>query len=200
MYQTYGATFRPQAKPNALVYDLLLIVGASLFIALSAQVSINLWFTPVPITGQTFAVLLVGALLGSKRGGAALLTYLAEGAAGMPVFANGLSGWGVIEGPTGGYLVGFVAAAFVVGWLAEHGWDRHVVKTALAMVIGNLIIYAFGLIWLSKFVGADKVIALGLEPFLAGDAVKIALAAGLLPGGWQLMKFLRPAMPSTNLK
>lgn len=191
MYKTYSDVFRPQTRTYTLAYELLLLVGATLLIALSAQVSIHLWFTPVPITGQTFAVLLVGTLLGSKRGAAALLTYLAEGLAGMPVFANGASGWAAISGPTGGYLVGFVAAAFVTGWLAERGWDRRVLTTALAMVIGNIVIYACGLVWLSKFVGTAHVVEFGLRPFVAGDAFKIALAAGLLPGGWRLMALLR---------
>ncbi|GIK65137.1 MAG: biotin transporter BioY [Chloroflexota bacterium] len=191
MYRTYSDVFRPQTRSNVLAYELLLLVGATLVIALSAQVSIRLWFTPVPITGQTFAVLLVGTLLGSKRGAVALLTYLAEGLAGMPVFANGTSGWAILSGPTGGYLVGFVAAAFVTGWLAERGWDRRVWTTALAMLIGNLVIYACGLTWLAKFVGTAHVLEAGLTPFLTGDALKIALAAGLLPGGWKLLALLR---------
>lgn len=191
MYRTYSDVFRPQTRSNLLAYELLLLVGATLVIALSAQVSIHLWFTPVPITGQTFAVLLVGTLLGSKRGAAALLTYLAEGLAGMPVFANGTSGWAILSGPTGGYLVGFVAAAFVTGWLAERGWDRRVWTTALAMLMGNIVIYACGLMWLAKFVGAANVLEAGLTPFLTGDALKIALAAGLLPGGWKLLALLR---------
>lgn len=191
MYRTYSDVFRPQTRSNVLTYELLLLVGATLVIALSAQVSIRLWFTPVPITGQTFAVLLVGTLLGSKRGAVALLTYLAEGLAGMPVFANGTSGWAILSGPTGGYLVGFVAAAFVTGWLAERGWDRRVWTTALAMLMGNLVIYACGLTWLAKFVGTAHVLEAGLTPFLTGDALKIALAAGLLPGGWKLLALLR---------
>ncbi|MBZ0318426.1 MAG: biotin transporter BioY [Anaerolineae bacterium] len=193
MYRTYSDVFRPQTRSNTymLAYELLLLVGATLVIALSAQVSIHLWFTPVPITGQTFAVLLIGTLLGSKRGAAALLTYLAEGLAGMPVFANGTSGWAILSGPTGGYLVGFVAAAFVTGWLAERGWDRRVWTTALAMLIGNIVIYACGLTWLAKFVGTAHVLEAGLTPFLTGDALKIALAAGLLPGGWKLLALLR---------
>lgn len=191
MYRTYSDVFRPQTRSNVLAYELLLLVGATLVIALSAQVSIRLWFTPVPITGQTLAVLLVGTLLGSKRGAAALLTYLAEGLAGMPVFANGTSGWAILSGPTGGYLVGFVAAAFVTGWLAERGWDRRVWTTALAMLIGNIVIYACGLTWLAKFVGTAHVLEAGLTPFLTGDALKIVLAAGLLPGGWKLLALLR---------
>ncbi len=193
MYRTYSDVFRPQTRPTAyvLAYELLLLIGATLVIALSAQVSIRLWFTPVPITGQTFAVLMVGALLGSKRGAAALIAYLAEGLAGMPVFANGTFGWAVISGPTGGYLVGFVAAAFLTGLLAERGWDRRIWTTALAMLIGNLVIYACGLTWLAKFVGVSNVLAAGLTPFLTGDALKIALAAGLLSGGWKLLALLR---------
>jgi biotin transport system substrate-specific component len=132
-------------------------------------------------------VLLVGALLGSRRGGLSMLTYLGQGAAGLPVFANGGSGPVYLSGPTGGYLIGFVVAAFVTGWLAEHHWDRHALTTALAMVIGNLVIYLFGVTWLASFVGIENAFSAGLVPFIAGDVVKIALAAALLPSGWRLV-------------
>jgi len=178
---------RPAGRRSGLLYDAALIVGGSLFVALSAQVAIPLPFSPVPITGQTLAVLLVGALLGSRRGGLSLLTYLAEGAAGLPVYAGGTGGLVPLMGPTGGYLAGFVVAAFVTGLLAERGWDRHFVTTVLAMVLGNIVIYAFGLPWLAHFVGGAAVFALGLLPFLPGDIIKIIIAAILLPGGWKLL-------------
>jgi biotin transport system substrate-specific component len=132
-------------------------------------------------------VLLTGLLLGGRLGGLALIAYLAEGLVGLPFFAGGKSGLAYALGPTGGYLVGFVVAAYVVGRLADRGWDRRVGTTLLAMIIGNLIIYAAGLAWLVRFVGPDRVLALGLVPFLAGDLVKVILAAIALPGGWKLV-------------
>ncbi len=164
--------------------NLALVLAASAFIALMAHVRLPLPFTPVPITGQTFAVLLVGAALGSRRGAAAVLAYLAEGALGLPVFAGG-GGLAYLLGPTGGYLFGFVAAAWVVGKLAEHGHDRRFITAWAGFLLGEIVLYAFGLAWLSRFVGMRQAIALGLTPFLLGDALK-ALAAGLLlPTVWQ---------------
>lgn len=168
--------------------DLGLVLAFSLFNAALAQISIPLPFTPVPITGQTFAVLLTGALLGSRLGFAAILAYLAEGSAGLPFFAGGDHGFATVTGPTGGYLVGFLVAAFVVGWLAERGWDRDVPHAVAAMLVGEVAIYVFGLAWLSRYVPASQVLALGLTPFIPGDAVKIAAAAIVLPAGWRLRR------------
>ncbi|MFQ5595753.1 MAG: biotin transporter BioY [Anaerolineae bacterium] len=174
--------------PSSLARDLGLVVAFSLINAAAAQVSIALPFTPVPITGQTFAVLLTGSLLGSRLGAWSLLLYLAEGAAGLPVFALGRSGLVTLLGPTAGYLIAFPVAAFAVGWLAERGWDRRVLTTALAMVVGNVVIYAGGVFWLARFVGGPaQAVALGMAPFLMGDAVKLVLAAVLLPAGWAVM-------------
>lgn len=167
--------------------EVALILGGSLLIALSAQLQFVLPFSPVPITGQTFAVLLLGALYGSKRGPATVLTYLALGAVGLPVFAGGAFGIARLIGPTGGYLVGFVAAAVVVGLLSERGWDRKLWTTAVGMIIGNGMIYVVGVLWLSRFVGWPAVLSTGVLPFLAGDALKIALATILLPAGWKLI-------------
>lgn len=175
---------------TVLLYDAALIISGSLFIALSAQVAVPLPFSPVPVTGQTLAVLLVGALLGSRRGASSLLLYLLEGAVGLPVFAGGMSGPAHLLGPTGGYLFGFVGAAFVTGLLAEQRWDRRVQSNALAMLLGNLVIYAFGLLWLAHFVEADKVLALGFYPFIAGDLMKLALATIFLPSGWKIVEWL----------
>jgi biotin transport system substrate-specific component len=173
---------------TSLTRDVMLVIAFSLINAAAAQVSIPLPFTPVPITGQTFAVLLTGALLGSRLGAWSLLLYLAEGAAGLPVFALGHSGLVTLLGPTGGYLIAFPAAAFAAGWLAERGWDRRVLTTALAMVMGNVIIYAGGVSWLARFVGGlAQAMALGMAPFLIGDAIKLVLAAVLLPAGWSIM-------------
>jgi biotin transport system substrate-specific component len=186
IYTTYADVLRPSVKKYALLYDIVLVVGGSLFIALSAQVAIHLPFSPVPVTGQTLAVLLVGMLLGSRRGSLSLLTYLVEGLAGLPVFAGGTAGFARLLGPTGGYLVGFVAAAYVTGRLAERGWDRRVGTTILAMLLGNAAIYALGLPWLAAFVRIGRALPLGFYPFIPGDIVKLALAAILLPAGWKI--------------
>lgn len=163
----------------------MLVAGASALVGLASQVAVPL--TPVPVTLQTLAVLLCGAALGSRRGAAATVLYLAEGAVGFPVFAAGRAGIPYMLGPTGGYLLGFVAAAYVVGYLAERGWDRNILRTALAMVVGNAVIYCFGLAWLLRYVPPEGVLAAGLLPFLAGDALKIALATGLLPLSWRFV-------------
>ncbi|MPZ98648.1 MAG: biotin transporter BioY [Dehalococcoidia bacterium] len=166
------------------------MLAGSLVIALSAQVSIGLPVGPVPLTGQTLGVLLVGAALGSRLGMAAVAVYLAEGIAGLPVFANGAAGWAYFTGPTGGYLLGFVPAAFVVGRLAERGWDRDVPRTVAAMLLGNVVIYVVGAAHLQSFVGWSSTWSSGVEPFLIGDVVKVLVAAGALPGAWWLRRRL----------
>lgn len=167
--------------------DAALVVLFSAFVGLTAQVEIPLW--PVPLTLQTLGVLFTGAVLGGRRGAWALLLYLAEGAAGLPVFAGGASGVAYMLGPTAGYLVGFVLAAWVVGLLAERGWDRQLVWTMLAMALGNLVIYALGVAWLAVFLGSlrDALIQ-GMLIFVPGDLLKIAVAALALPGGWALAR------------
>ena len=178
--------------PRALARDVFLVLYFAGLTAFGAQLAFHIG--PVPVTGQTFVVLLAGALLGSKRGALSQLSYLAMGAMGAPIFAGGLGGPAVLVGPTAGYLVGFVPAAFVVGLLAEHGWDRRVWTMAGAMILGSFIIYAFGLtwlsVWLSRFSPESSVFAVGLYPFLAGDALKVALASVALPGGWALLNRL----------
>lgn len=166
---------------------LFLIIMGSLFVALLAQIEIPLPFTPVPITGQTLGVLLIGALLGSKRGAAALALYLAEGGLGLPFFAGGASGLGILTGATAGYLVGFVGAAYAVGWLAEQGLERSVRTSVIPFLVGTVIIYVCGAVWLSVVLGSvEQAVALGVVPFLLGDALKLMLAAALLPGAWKL--------------
>ncbi len=181
---------RPCEKRLALLYDAALVAGGSVLIALCTQVAVG---TPVPITGQTFAVLMVGALLGSRRGALSVLAYIAQGLAGLPVFAYGNSGLKALVGPTGGYLVGFVGAAYVVGALSERGWDRRAGTTILAMILGNIVLYAGGLTWLSCLVyllgkPLGGVLAIGFYPFLFGDVLKIVLAAALLPAGWRIIR------------
>ena len=171
--------------PGGLVRDALLVVGGAAFTALAAQVSIPLPFTPVPVTLQTFAVLLTGAALGTIRGTLSMLLYLMVGVLGAPVFSNHSSGWG---GASFGYVIGFVLAAAVVGRLAERGATRGIVRTAGVMVIGNLVIYAVGVPWLMAVahLSFPRALALGVVPFLLGDAIKVAVAAGLFPATWRL--------------
>jgi len=181
----YSPAFLAEAiwpRPS-LSRDIALVVGGSLLLALAAQIEIPLY--PVPITGQTFGVLLIGALLGSRRGALAILTYLGWGALGLPVFSGGAGGLAPLVGPTAGYLAGFVPAAFLVGWLCERGWDRSLWLAAVAMLLGNLVIYTCGVYWLAGLVGWDRVFTLGVYPFIFGDVLKIALAACALPIGWK---------------
>lgn len=173
---------------KGLLTDAAVVLGFALLTAALAQISF--WIGPVPITGQTFAVLLAGAFLGSTRGALSQLTYLGIGATGIPFWfaAGGVPGIARLVGPTGGYLVGFVAGAFVTGWLAEKGWDRHFCKTALAMLAGNVVIYVCGLSRLACFVPGDSVLKLGLYPFVAGDIIKLVAASLVLPSSWHILK------------
>lgn len=183
---------RPRDRSARLALDIGLIVLGSLLVAAAAQLTIHLRF--VPITMQTLAVLLVGATLGSLRGGTAIALYLAEGAAGLPFFAEGKSGvdFLILRDPlhaTGGYLWGFLLAAVLVGFLAERGWDRSVGSALGAMFLGNLAIYLVGLPWLAEAIGTSIETALpfGLYPFIIGDTIKLLLAAGALPVAWRLI-------------
>lgn len=166
-----------------------LVVGFALFTALMAQIEIPLWFTPVPITGQTFAVLLTGAVLGWRAGAASQALYVALGAAGLPFYSGGDGGWSVATGATGGYLFGFIVAAAAIGYLAERRQDRSVTTAIPAFMAGNAIIYFFGVIWLARSIGVSGIEAmeLGLVPFVIGDLVKIALAGLALPAAWRLL-------------
>jgi len=172
--------------PGALA-DALTVVVASLFVAVCAQMEIRLPFTPVPISGGTLGVLYAGALLGSRRGAAAVALYLLEGAAGLPVFSGGAAGFLHLLGPTGGYLLGFPLGAFATGLLAERGWDRTPLRAFATMLLGGLPIFALGLLGLSRFVPARALLGAGLWPFLPGDLIKAAASAGLLPLGWNLI-------------
>ena len=184
---TYADVLRPSKKTYARLYDATLIIGGSLLIGLCAQLAVGY---PVPTTGQTFAVLMIGALYGARRGSLCVLTYIVLGVAGLPIFAHGRGSFAVLLSATGGYLVGFVPAAYITGLLAEKGWDRRIATTVLAMVLGNIIIYAFGLFWLCCLMRGNKtVLTLGLYPFIVGDLLKIALAAILLPSGWKLLRY-----------
>lgn len=172
---------------SRLVLDALLVLAGSLLVALSAQLTFYLPFTPIPVTGQTFAVLLVGTALGSRRGALAMAAYLAQGAAGLPVFSGGGCCLPWLLGPTAGYLWSYPLVAWVVGSLAERGWDRRPALAVAAMLIGNALIYIIALPWLAGFVGGANVLEAGLLPFIPGDLLKVILAAILLPAAWALV-------------
>jgi biotin transport system substrate-specific component len=175
---------RDSGAVNVVRLAVLAIAGSALM-AVSAKIQVPMW--PVPMTMQTFAVLVIAMSFGFRLGAATLLLYLAEGAVGLPVFASG-AGLVYLAGPTGGYLVGFFVAAALVGWLAEKGWDRTVLLTLVAMALGTAVIFGLGVSWLAIFLGdAGKAIASGLTPFLVGAAVKIVLAAAVLPVAWRLL-------------
>lgn len=176
--------------PQSFATNVALILGGAVLTAIAAQIAIPMW--PVPITGQTFAVLLVGAVLGASRAALSMLTYFSLGAAGLPVFTGAVAG--ITFGTTFGYLVGFIAAAALVGWLGQSGWHKKVLGVLASFAIGNAVIYLFGLVWLSFALGnlnlsndVASVIAAGLIPFLVGDAIKMILAATALPLAWKYL-------------
>lgn len=172
---------------SSAVINLLLVVAASLVTAGAAQLELRLPWTPVPVTGQTFAVLLSGAVLGARRAFLAQCLYLAEGSAGLPFFAGGAAGFPVLLGPTGGYLIAFPFAASLTGVLAERGWDRRPHRMFGAMLLGSSVIFVLGLAQLSAFVPGGALLASGLLPFVPGDVLKSALAAGAFPAIWKLV-------------
>jgi biotin transport system substrate-specific component len=184
---THTLTMYDFIRPASIWMEIPLLIGFNLLLVGCAYLTINLPFSPVPITGQTFGVLLVAMALGRVRGSGVVLAYLAEGAAGLPVFAGGAAGPAVLLGPTGGYLVGFLAAAYVTGWMADRGWDRGYFKSVTAMIAGNAIIFTCGLAQLSLFVPAAAVLSLGLYPFIAGGIVKTGVAAVVLPSVWKFI-------------
>ena len=174
--------------PLDLVRQVGLVIGFSLLTALAAQIVIPIG--PVPITGQTFAVLLTGALLGSRLGAMAMIAYLLEGASGLPFFAGGHFGLAHLMGPTGGYLIAFPAAAFITGAFAEQGWDRRFLTAAAAMFIGSIVIIVCGCAWFALLTRSSLFAAfrLSVVPFIPGEIIKILLAAAVLPSGWKLLR------------
>lgn len=184
-------TYMPLASvvlPRKRVLTAALVIGFALLTAAAAQFKINLPSTPVPITGQTFAVLLAGGVLGSRAGAASQALYWVLGLM-FPFYADGGSGWRVASGATGGYLIGFIVAAWVVGWLAERGQDRTVASAIPAFLAGTVIIYLFGVPWLAAELNVswEEAVALGATPFIIGDLLKVGLAGLLLPGAWYLI-------------
>lgn len=174
--------------PRTAAREIALVAFGVLLTAVAAQVIIPLPFTPVPITGSTFAVLLVGTAFGPARGALTLLAYLAVGAIGVPVFTEASGGYEVFVGATGGYLVAFPLSALAVGALARRGWDRRPALMALSFLVGSLIVYAIGVPWLAVVadVSLGQALALGAVPFLVGDAIKALLAGLALPVAWKL--------------
>ena len=189
-----AATLRLAVFPRSgLLVDVLLVVAGAGLVSLAAQIEIPLGFTPVPISGQTFAVLLVGASLGPVLGASSLLLYFFVGLVGAPVYSGGDGGWEIVKGATGGYLVGFIVAAALTGWLAQRRWDRRFNSAVAAMLSGSVVIYLFGLPWLARTANLDLTGTLeaGLDPDVIGDLIKPCLAGMLLPGAWRLVKTLR---------
>ncbi len=182
----------PRIMEKSLARDAVLVLGGALFTALCAQIVIPLGFTPIPITGQTFAVLAVGGALGSRRAIASQALYWLLGAIGLPFYADSSGGWSSATGSSFGYFVGFVVAAGIVGWYADHRNDRNFVMSLSAMALSTAVIYFFGALWLAHSIGVpvasgdSNAISLGVAPFLAGDAVKLVLAALVSPVGWAL--------------
>ncbi len=174
---------------RSLVTDLILVAAGAALTAVAAQIAIPLW--PVPVTGQTLAVLLVGVTLGAVRGGISLALYAILGIVGLPVFSDASSGWSVIAGPTGGYIIGFIFAAVLAGWLAQREWDRKLVRAFVAFLAGSVVPFAFGLPWLAVALGGfglpndlQSVLSAGLYPFILGGVIKAALGAGIITLAW----------------
>jgi biotin transport system substrate-specific component len=185
-YPTLASTLWPASRTSPIVRNATLMIVGTVLLWLSAKVQVPLY--PVPATMQTLVVLALGVSYGSRLGAATMALYLLEGAIGLPVFAGGWTeggGFHHLYGPTAGYLFGFVVAGAVCGWLAERGWDRTVLLAAAAMIIGNLIIYALGVSWLATMTGLSYAFDKGLVPFLALDAVKVALGTCALPVAWR---------------
>jgi biotin transport system substrate-specific component len=184
------ATVFPRATPAV---DTILALGGAALIALAAQVSISLPFTPVPITGQTFAVAATAAALGLRTGAAASFLYVGAGLVGLPVYADGGSGWHAVSGASGGYLIGFIACALIVGWCGDRGWTSSFSSTVGAMLLGETVIYLFGLLWLrhSLHTPLEKTLEFGLYPFVVGDLLKVYAAAAVLPPAHRWVRYLR---------
>lgn len=185
---------RGHTRASALTRDIVMVLAGTALVAVLAQISIP-WF-PVPFTGQTLAVLLVGGMLGALRGALSMALYFVIGALGAPIFTEQSGGWDVIMGATGGYIIGFILAAALVGWLCERGADRRVVSMIGVLLLGNVIIYAVGVPWLANWSPAGDGVAFGwaqayefgVQPFILGDLLKLAIVAALLPAGWALLQ------------
>ncbi len=186
-------TIADRVLPRSIVLDAVLVVAGVALTAIAAQISVPLW--PVPITGQTLAVLLVGVTLGAVRAGISLALYAVVGVLGLPVFSQASSGWSVLAGPTGGYIIGFVFAAVLTGWLAQLEWDRKLPKALVAFFAGSIVPFAFGLPWLAVSLGKlgypndlNSVLTAGFYPFIVGGIIKAVIGAGLISLAWFLVR------------
>jgi len=184
MNTSFVGAFWPQVR-GSLVFQALLVVAGSLLLAISAKVQVPFW--PVPMTMQTFLVLMYGATMGARLAGATVLAYLVEGAIGLPFFAGG-AGLAYLAGPTGGYLIGFLAGAVLVGWLADRGFGRTILTTLAAFLLGEAAIFVLGAGWLAHLIGPSNAVTAGVVPFLSAEALKVALACALLPAAWSTLK------------
>ncbi|MFN8923934.1 MAG: biotin transporter BioY [Rhodospirillales bacterium] len=178
-----AAALWPATGRGAVLRAATLAVFGSLLLWASAKVQVPFW--PVPMTMQTYVVLVIGAAYGARLGAATVALYLAQGFAGLPVFAGAATGPAYLMGPTAGYLVGFAAAAAVVGWLVDRGGARSVARMVVVMAVGSAVILSLGVAWLSAAIGFERAVAVGLLPFLTGDVLKTALAAATLPLAWR---------------
>lgn len=181
MYQSLATTLWPGISRSGL-NKLAIAIAGSILLTLSAKLQVPFW--PVPMTMQTFVVLMLGATLGARLAGATVALYIAQGAMGLPVFATG-AGLAYLAGPTGGYIFGFLIAATFVGWLSDQGYGRSLITVLMMFAVGETAIYAPGIAWLSTFTGFEKAMSLGVFPFLPAEAVKIALACAVLPVAWK---------------
>jgi len=179
-----SALWTGTARQPMLRYAVLALAG-TLLLTVSAKIQVPFW--PVPMTMQTFAVLVIGMVYGPRLGAATVALYLLEGAFGLPVFAGAVAGPAYLVGPTGGYLAGFLVSAYVVGLLARRGWDRQLFSGLTAMVVGTAIIFAMGYAWLAGLIGVEAAFTAGVLPFLPGAALKIGLAAALLVASWRIV-------------
>ncbi|MDP4335172.1 biotin transporter BioY [Curtobacterium sp. A7_M15] len=186
------AVLADRLRTHGLATNAALVAGGALFTAAMAQVEVPMW--PVPITGQTLAVVLVGATLGARRGMLSLLVYAVAGLAGAPFFAGFTGGLGALAVPSFGYVIGFIPAAGVIGWLARRDWDRHVGRAAVAMLVASAIPFVTGLPYLAVVLGQlgapndlQSVLAAGLYPFIVGGVAKALIAAGILPLAWKAL-------------
>ncbi|NQX33720.1 biotin transporter BioY [Herbiconiux sp. VKM Ac-2851] len=179
-------TLADRLVSRSILTDVMLVAGGAAFTGLLAQIAVPLW--PVPITGQTLAVLLVGSTLGALRGMVSLAVYAVLGIAGVPWFSDAAAGWHVVAGPTGGYIIGFIIAAGLTGWLAQRSFDRKVLGAVASFAAGTLVTFAIGLPWLAASLGLtlSQTLEAGLYPFIVGGIVKTLLAAGIIPLAWKL--------------
>ncbi len=185
--RTYADLICPSAvRRDAMIRDIALILAGSVLVTVCSKIQLPM--LPVPVTMQPFAVLLVGAALGSRRGALAMGAYLLQGVMGLPVFALPVAGLAYFASPTAGYLLAFPIAAFIVGRLAERGWDRRFGTAVAALALGQVVILAFGFAWLMASLGVERAFATGVAPFLLGDVLKVLLAATALPAGWHVVR------------